>query len=78
MSKLTRAEAGWIKKLNNLMEKCPSNRIGFFVSEIDRNFIGTYNLEMSEDIDNLFKKQTKKERGKCLYRLFDGRHKCGI
>tara|TARA_R100001594_G_C4045837_1_gene264112 strand:- start:2182 stop:2718 length:537 start_codon:yes stop_codon:yes gene_type:complete len=65
MSKLTRAEAGWIKKLNNLMEKCPSNRIGFFVSEIDRNFIGTYNLEMSENIDNLFKKQTKE--GESLY-----------
>jgi len=65
MSKLTRAEAGWIKKLNNLMEKCPSNRIGFFVSEVDKNFICTYNLEMSENINELFKKQT--EKGESVY-----------
>ena len=30
MSELTKEEKAWVKKLNALLAKCPSNRIGFY------------------------------------------------
>lgn len=40
MSKLTKEEVAWIKKLQNLLDHCPSDRFGFYT--IGDPWVGIY------------------------------------
>ncbi|GLY59706.1 hypothetical protein Pcaca05_05640 [Pectobacterium carotovorum subsp. carotovorum] len=54
MSELTKEERAWVKKVNALLEKCPSSRIGFYTIGDATVFLfdETYQNEISNFMDN--------------------------
>lgn len=48
---LTPEELKWLKGLQRQLDKCPSDRLGFYTIGDDR--IGIYNLEFSDQISNI-------------------------
>lgn len=51
MSNLTAEEAAWLKKLQRVLGKCPSDRLGFFT--IGDPYVSVYDKEYQGQIDNL-------------------------
>ena len=51
MSKMTKEESGWVRKMNILISKCPSDRIGFFtigdpvIHLYDRDLVDSLNID---------------------------------
>lgn len=52
MSELTKEEAAWIKKVQRVLNSCPSDRLGFYT--IGDKDVQVYDKEKSVDIDKLY------------------------
>ncbi|PWD66545.1 hypothetical protein [Pectobacterium parmentieri] len=54
MSELTKEEKAWVKKVNALLAKCPSTRIGFYTIGDGTVFLfdANYQDEISNIMDN--------------------------
>jgi hypothetical protein len=48
-SKLTKEEKSWLRKVQNLLNKCPSDRIGFFTT--GDNDVTVYDCSRKQEID---------------------------
>ncbi|QYC52621.1 hypothetical protein [Salmonella phage SSBI34] len=51
MQKLTKAEEKWIRDLQKVIDRCPSDRLGFYT--IGDPMIGIYNLEFLDKISDM-------------------------
>jgi hypothetical protein len=50
MSELNRREAAWIRKLQNVLDECPSDRIGFYT--IGDSDVTLYDRTKEKDIND--------------------------
>lgn len=57
MSELTDEESKWLKKLNALMKKCPSDRLGFYT--IGDPYVEIYDKSFDREIDDIMMNSNK-------------------
>lgn len=50
MAKLTKAEKKWLEEFQEVLNRCPSNRLGFYT--VGDAFIGVIDATRTDDIDN--------------------------
>jgi hypothetical protein len=57
MSELTPEEAAWVKKMNALLKKCPSDRLGFYTIGDPR--VEIYDRSFEGEIDDIMMNSNK-------------------
>lgn len=57
MTKLTKAEADWLKKLQKILNDCPSDRLGFYT--IGDPNVEVYDKTYEKEIDDLMSSKNK-------------------
>lgn len=50
MAKLNKTELAWVKKIQNVLNECPSERIGFYVTGAD-NYVRIFDRELYPEVN---------------------------